>query len=125
MNKFNLEKALAGEKVITRDGREVTQIVSFDASDSEFVVYGVIDGEAIDSWTQDGGYHDTNSEECGADLFMEPVMLSGFINQYSDHTPTWHPTKEEADDDNILDAIGNCIACIDLSKFENGHGLSQ
>ena len=30
MIKFDLEKALAGEKVITRNGEEVTQIVKFN-----------------------------------------------------------------------------------------------
>ena len=120
MNEFNLEKALAGEKVITRDGREVTQIVSFDASDSEFVVYGVIDGQAVDSWTQDGGYHDTYSEECGADLFMEPVMLSGFINVYDDHVGQLVFTNKSGADEHHT---SNRVACIDLSQFSKGHGL--
>lgn len=41
MKPFNLERALAGDAVITRDGREVTQLVKFDV-ESKYKLFGVV-----------------------------------------------------------------------------------
>jgi hypothetical protein len=58
---FNLEKALNGAKVVTRDGREVTQLTCFDTSDNyEYSLYGVI-GKDICCWARTGQVNiDTN-----------------------------------------------------------------
>ena len=42
-NYFDLQKALAGEKVMTVKGEEVTQFVGFDL-DNEYRFYGVLCG---------------------------------------------------------------------------------
>ena len=55
-------------------------------------------------------------------LFMAPKQLSGFLNAYTVHAPIWHSTKEDADME--FNKYGDRrTACIDLSKFEEGHGL--
>ena len=41
---FNLERALAGDKVVTRDGREITEIYYFKTLPDAFPVVSVIDG---------------------------------------------------------------------------------
>jgi hypothetical protein len=115
MKAFNLKEALAGEKVIDNDGDEVTQLTNFKTSQS-YCLAGLCRG-SIEKYTELGGHCD------GANLFMANKKLSGFINAYKNgHVDdTTHETKEVA-------RISSCktdirIACIDLSQFEEGHGL--
>ena len=120
MIKFDLEKALAGEKVITRDGLEVTQLVNFEGvGDRCESIYAMVGGKVI-SYYGCGNYTGNHSP---LDLFMAPKKLSGFINVYADGDVGYlmHDTKEGA-------VFGRSkyqtvIACIDLSQFEEGHGL--
>lgn len=118
MIKFDLERALAGDKVITRDGREVTQLVKFDC-DNEYQVRGVVLRDLC-AWTVDGCYYATKNPGCDEDLFMAPKKLSGFANIYSNGVQI-HENKDSADklcsDDRL--------ACIDLSQFKEGHGLCE
>ena len=120
MIKFDLEKALAGDKVITRDGREVTQLHKFDVGVEFLPVVGVINYE-LKYWDMDG-----ISQANGAsfyDLFMAPKKLSGFVNVYTNGDSGYiHDTKKSAD--NAHSGTQNPkIACIDLSKFDEGEGL--
>lgn len=78
MKPFDLQKALAGEKVITRDGREVTQLVKFDAVNSESV-YGVVQG-VIRTWTNAGKYFGGITSD--TDLFMAPKETTYWVNVY-------------------------------------------
>jgi DNA-directed RNA polymerase subunit E'/Rpb7 len=80
MEQFNLERALAGEPVITRDGKEVTQLVKFDAPAANYALRGVIDGE-IKSWTSDGRFA-TFSENSPKDIFMKPKENAIWVNAY-------------------------------------------
>lgn len=72
MKPFNLEEALNGAKVITRDGRFVTQLIKFNADEKE-TLYGVV-GKEIASWKDDGRW---GEKEHHIDLFMfvEPVRI--------------------------------------------------
>ena len=121
MIKFDLEKALAGDKVVTRDGQPITQLVKFKTY-SGSVLYGLnCDMDKIESWLIDGRYHDVKGE-CAADLFTAPKKLSGFVNIYEDGMignmySTAKDAHESASDNR------DRIACIDLSQFEEGYGL--
>ena len=53
MKPFDLEAALAGAPVITRDGRPVTQLHKFDAT-TPLCLVGVVGGEVY-SWCLEGG----------------------------------------------------------------------
>ena len=119
--KFNLQAALDGDKVVTRDGREVTNLVRFP-KDSGACVYGLdVANDTVESWFDNGSYHNMNTE-CGGDLFMAPKQLSGFVNVYADrYQPSpIHATKEIADE---YSNKSTRLACIDLSQFPEGHGL--
>lgn len=73
---FNLEQALAGKPVVTRDGRIVEQLTKFDTSD-EFCIFGVVD-KKIYSYLENGNQWNTiESEE---DLFMAPEKK--WVNVY-------------------------------------------
>ena len=76
MKPFNLEAALRGEKVVTRDGREVTQLVKFNRVKPPVALWGVVDGANIPlSWYVDGVQH-ALSNPSPLDLFMyeEPEL---------------------------------------------------
>ena len=68
MKPFNLEAALRGEKVVTRDGREVTQLVKFDVEDCNRPVVGVVD-DSIYKWSPKGEWS-LAMELSDLDLFM-------------------------------------------------------
>lgn len=70
MKPFDLEKALSGAPVITRDGREVTQLTKFDITVGIALV-GVLNG-GVKRWYGDGRY--VSDRDFCIDLFMAPVM---------------------------------------------------
>ena len=119
MIKFDLEKALAGEKVITRNGEEVTQIVKFNKlQQDEETIYAVIDYE-VRSY-HSGGVYDEGVDESTYDLFMAPNKLSGFINVFADRDSSSHKSLDRANQFARKSGM-NRIACIDLSQFEEGY----
>jgi hypothetical protein len=96
LEKFNLEKALNGAKVVTRDGREVTQFTKFDTYE-KFSLYGVVNDE-IQCWDIKGRY-------CGEatpniDLFIEGEVRRGWVNVYGNGrdiiTSGGYVTREDA-----------------------------
>lgn len=84
MKPFDLKQALAGAKVVTRDGREVTQMVVFDLAEPTYIVHAVVAG-IVKSYTKDGEF-DHTSKDHDNDLFMydESKILEGWVNVYSD-----------------------------------------
>lgn len=82
MEPFNLEKALAGEPVVTRDGREVTEIHYFKTDQGDYPLIAVID-ENQEAFTKDG-FFASSREECESDLFMKPKVVENWFNVYQD-----------------------------------------
>jgi frataxin-like iron-binding protein CyaY len=118
---FNLERALAGEKVVTRDGREATQIVLKETEEGYANIYALVDGKVL-SFYKGGVYIILDKHNNNNDLFMAaPKKLSGFINDYATHEPAWYSTRETADMEFNTTKVRT--ACIDLSQFEEGYGL--
>jgi hypothetical protein len=76
MKPFDLTAALAGAPVITRDGREVTQLTKFECHDIMSVA-GVLDG-IVNLWSTDGK---SGSEKF--DLFMASTKKTGWVARYS------------------------------------------
>ena len=120
MIKFDLEKALAGEKVITRDGQEVTQLVKFDVKDVDYPLLGVL-SDNINSWQCSGRYNIDESEHA-LDLFMVPKKLSGFIAYCSNNITKAVNNRAHAE---VFAYHMNCklLAVIDVSTIEEGEGL--
>lgn len=100
MKEFNLEEALAGSPVITRGGKEVTQIVLFKA-DKEYPLFCVVDEEII-SYTKEG--KSFSSGESNYDLFMKPTKKSGWTavlrlnNGQVVVSETIHKTKQRVEE---------------------------
>ena len=96
MKKFDLEKALSGERVITRNGKEVTGLHLFDVD--EYALCGVVD-KSIHRWTKEGVF-DLNSSQNDLDLFMPGEKKTMWVNVYGEsgfyQLSDLYPTKEEA-----------------------------
>lgn len=81
MKPFNLEEALNGAKVVTRDGRVVTQLIKFNADEKE-TLYGVVSNE-IASWKDDGRFSFVSPyNDHILDLFMYVEPIRVWVNVY-------------------------------------------
>lgn len=119
MNKFDLQKALAGEPVVTRDGREVTQVTSFNAK-SAFCLAAVVDG-AIVKFTWNGKH--SLSSESNHDLFMvaKTVKKEGWVNLYKGFDgkyPVTGSTIFDTEDDAINQRSARFIATVKMEWEE-------
>jgi hypothetical protein len=79
LEKFNLEEALNGAKVVTRIGLEVSQLTKFEGS-KEYQLAGVMDGE-LKTWTEQGGYY-TTDRVSNSDLFLAVEPQRKWVNVY-------------------------------------------
>lgn len=75
---FNLEQALAGAKVVTRSGKEVSQLTVFNCQ-ATWPVYALIDGE-VESFTLSGNHGYKN--ESINDLLLVVEVQKIYINVY-------------------------------------------
>jgi hypothetical protein len=80
MEKFNLERALAGEPLITRDNTEVTEIHFFKTCTKGYSIIAVIGGEK-QGFYNDGSYWGDGNDH-RLDLFMKPKVVEGWFNVY-------------------------------------------
>lgn len=120
MKAFDLEKALSGEKVIDIHGDEVEQLTHYNIKikDNQ-CLFGVRNG-SVEKYTLNGTHYK------GWDLFMASKKLSGFVNVYESlsHSGKFSQTHSKMADECLNKKIGSKrVACIDLSQFEEGHGL--
>ena len=67
MKPFNLERVLAGDPVVTRQGGPVTQLTVFDTDEMD-CIYGVVNRKVL-SWCDSGQYF--FGQENSYDLFMK------------------------------------------------------
>lgn len=102
---FDLERAIAGNELITKKGKEVTQFFRFDkAFRDEDKIFVVIDGK-IKTYNDLGEYAFKVNDDKINDLFMKPkkkklyiCVLKELCKNYGYHdTSGAFLTKEEAD----------------------------
>lgn len=84
---FNLEKALTGEPVMTRDGKEVTQLTLFTV-DSVYNLAGVVDGVLL-RYTTEGVY--IVNQVTDLDLFMKVEVKTHKVNGFEVPAPVTNP----------------------------------
>jgi hypothetical protein len=96
LEKFDLEKALNGAKVVTRDGREVSQFIKFDTYE-KFSLYGVVNDEIL-FWDIKGRYYEGANPNI--DLFIVGEVRRGWVNVYGNGrdiiTSGGYITREDA-----------------------------
>jgi hypothetical protein len=78
LEKFDLEKVIHGAKVVTRDGREVSQLTKFDTYE-KFCLYGVVNDE-IQCWDIKGRCYEGANPNI--DLFLVGKVQSIWVNIY-------------------------------------------
>lgn len=87
---FNLTAALAGEAVVTRDGRPVTQLHRFYGVEGD-KLFGVV-GNVLFGWNTDAGNYVLHEHEL--DLFMAPrepkEIWRGWCNCYKVGIDSFH-----------------------------------
>jgi hypothetical protein len=85
---FNLEKALSGAEVFTRDGSQVTELHLFKTKNGPFQLTGIIDG-IYHHFTKDGKYN--LSYKSDNDLFLKKQQIVIYKNVYfnSDSNKLW------------------------------------
>jgi hypothetical protein len=109
MRTFDLKAALRGEKVVTRDGREVTTVLLPDGLAEPYTVAAVING-ALYSYTESGVY-EVGDRSRPHDLFMATKTVTMFSNIYrygtgEAYTGPLHETAADAE----TNATGKHIA---------------
>lgn len=88
MKPFNLECAIAGDPVITRDGRAVIDIHHFKHDKSNLCLCAHIEGEPSPDWFLASG-RDNLSEEDPNDLFMAPKKRTVYMNVMEGGPGAW------------------------------------
>lgn len=96
---FNLEEALAGKPVITRNGYPIIELKYFQTIGSLAVVRKEPDEKLISYFICcDGTHNDTVN--CVTDLFMAPTKKQGWVNIYKQvgntYVATVYLSEEEA-----------------------------
>jgi hypothetical protein len=104
MKPFNLERALAGDPVVTRDGQKVQRVVHLpEVSDKDYCVIAVIDG-AIHVFDE----HGMNLPGGGIatkDLFMASCKRTVWVNLY-EVSATHYDSEEKANKNAGVKRIG-------------------
>ena len=109
MREFNLEQAIAGAPVQTRDGRPVTQLVKFDFSFGPVRLAGVIDDHRVGVWLADG--LDCTFGNSQSDLLMATVKKTGWVARYAhDDGTTYINTTIFKDKATCVDICGDALS---------------
>ena len=102
---FNLQAAIAGEPIVTRDGRKARFIAHIPEAESAYRVIAYVEGETrSDEWHDNGEF--LKGEVCDDDLFMEVNTRTVYVNFYTSGGALWFSTEQEA----VNDAVGTNIA---------------
>jgi hypothetical protein len=110
---FDLEAALNGAAVVTRDGEKVTEVVILKNKYHGKNVFALINS-TLYWFNQDGRIYE--AVECSNDLFMKPQQVTKWVNIYSTKSGYLtcggglFDTKEEA-----LEGLGGSIDTIQIT----------
>lgn len=101
---FNLEQALAGAPVVTRNGLPIVEIQYLQTSGQVAAVRQEKDEKLITYLIPTGGRH-SDKYEYVSDLFMDPIKKEGWINLYPSYvadsvvcSSCVHHSQQEAKD---------------------------
>jgi hypothetical protein len=85
MNKpFNLEEALAGKPVETRDGRKVLEIVLLKTKGTVYPVVVIVEGLGSSPlcYSRSGKYYVGNTLHSDLDLVMKSITVTRYVTVY-------------------------------------------
>ena len=115
MKPFNLEAAIAGEHLITRDGQTAKFIAYVpELHKSQRVITNV--GGVIHS-CDENGYYLSGGAPSTRDLFMAPKKRTVWVNLYPDNVSCWnYPTQKMADEGAGHNRIGGKAYPIEIEE---------
>jgi len=79
---FNLQDALAGKQVVTREGKKVTELHLFKGGKLLQPLFGIIENEEGYFCFNKDGMYNYSSKETSYDLFMADEKKSVWVNVY-------------------------------------------
>lgn len=122
MKQFDLEKAIAGEPVVTRNGSPV-RILCTDRVGDQYPIVALIRDDNYDtivSYTKEGFIH--LDKEAANDLFMATKKKEGWINVYitedgyAEINATIYLSKEKALQNRRSGFLGACTTKIEWEE---------
>lgn len=105
MKPFDLAKAKAGEKLITRDGREVSEFHHFVTDTSPLSCCCIVAGACY--WTHKSGRINIDGQESEADLFMAPTKRTVYVQIFNKSTDIREPALRAVAFESKADAENN------------------
>lgn len=94
MKPFNLERALAGDPVVTRGGWKALKILD-SGLDIHMRYIALFEDGSTETYDEHGRYFGTD-EEAYIDLFMAPKKRKVWVNFYAAGGADWFETEELA-----------------------------
>tara|TARA_R110000764_G_scaffold197461_2_gene282623 strand:+ start:98 stop:655 length:558 start_codon:yes stop_codon:yes gene_type:complete len=108
---FNLERAIAGDKVVNKRGCEYNQFSVIKTRIKDVISCYSVEANDVYRYSE---------KDVNTILFMAPKMGKGFVNVYGDYIcMNGYDTRKLADEY----ATYSRVMCIDLSQFPEGYGL--
>ena len=84
MKPFNLEQALAGAPVITREGTEVSRLFTVPEAKPNSRLVAVLEDGEIATFNEGGRYY--SMRDSSLDLFMAPAKKEGWVVMYHNNS---------------------------------------
>ncbi len=97
MKPFNLERAIAGDPLVTRDGREVKEFHYFSHASATLEPVRAVVGGSVYGYEPDGSYLSKGHVHCH-DLFMASKSRTFYVNIYEERLASYKGNKSGAFD---------------------------
>ena len=105
MKPFDLERAKAGDPIVTRDGRNARFIAYIPEAGESYRVVVLIEGKETPCLLDENGRRQYTHDN--AQLFMAPTKRDGWVNVYPMYSAILYQSKEMAD----INAGASRLAC--------------
>jgi hypothetical protein len=96
MKPFDLERAKAGAKLVTRDGRAVNAFAFVADVLTDYPCVAHIEGEGWLTHSKEGRLYACSPPECDDDLFMAPETRTIYLNVFANGSSDWYETEAAA-----------------------------
>ena len=117
MRPFDLQKAIEGHPLVTRDGRHVQEFHYFEKVNEGYPIVIVISGKKICINEKGKAINGLESQD---DIFLAPTKIKKWINIYNVMSYCgMYKSKEEALKNIFQDTYRTCIATIEIEFEDN------
>ena len=125
MKEFNLELAILGHPVVTRDGNEVTHLSLQEFPGDDYPLTGYIVNTHATSWTKSGKYYPGVANDptiFGKDLFLKDCDWQPLIVEVRDN-----PDHNWVERSYLKTLVNGLYLCIDVNAkdaMERGYNIT-